>query len=265
VSLTSRAAAAGLALLVAGCATKGAVRRVETEIAVFRAQAARQDSARAAELTRILQLQGRILDSLNATRESIRQVRGELGGEMINIQEQLAQVQELTGQSQRRLAELRRDIDDRSQVFTAPDTARPPSAPGDTTAAPPPEPTATPDQLFQASLAELRRSSMSTARLGFQEFVRMYPTHPRMADVLHYIGETFSVSAPDSATYYHTQVVTRFPQSERAPTSLYKIGLLAEQRRDPAAARAAYERVIRDYPRAEEVNLARQKLAAIRP
>lgn len=259
-------ATVGLALLVAGCATKGAVRRVETEVAVFRTQVARQDSARAAELARIMQLQARILDSLAATREAIRVSRSELGSELINILEQLAQIQELTGQTQSRLNQLRRDIDDRSQLFARDTAPPPPVQPGDSTPpAPPPEPTATPDQLYQASLVELRRSSMSTARFGFQEFVRLYPTHPQMPDVLHFLAATFEVEAPDSATYYHGQVVSRFPQSSRAPTSLYKIGLLAEQRGDRAAARAAYERVLRDYPRADEVNLARQKLAALRP
>ena len=63
------------AMGAAGCATKGAVRRVETEVAIFRAQQARADSARAAELGRIIALQQRILDSLHASREAVRQFR----------------------------------------------------------------------------------------------------------------------------------------------------------------------------------------------
>jgi tol-pal system protein YbgF len=267
VSLSRRCGlAAGLALAVAGCATSGAVRRVETEIAVLRAVTARQDSARAAELARVIALQQRIMDSLGGVGEAVRQIRAEVGPELLSIQQQLAEVQELTGQSQRRLSEIRRQIDDRMQTFAVDTGPRPPA--GDSTAAPPtpgPGPSATPDQLYQTSLQQLQRGSMGTARLGFQEFLRLYPTHAQAADALHHLAETFAVQAPDSAASYHGQVVERFPRSSRASTSLYKLGLLAEQRGDRDAARAAYQRVLRDYPRSDEADLARQKLAALRP
>jgi len=45
-----------------------------------------------------------------------------------------------------------------------------------------------------------------------------------------------------------------------APSALYKLGYLAEQRGDKAAARTYYARVIAGYPRSPEANLARDKL-----
>ncbi|PYO79688.1 MAG: tetratricopeptide repeat protein, partial [Gemmatimonadetes bacterium] len=48
--------------------------------------------------------------------------------------------------------------------------------------------------------------------------------------------------------------------SSRAPSALYKLGLLAEQRGDKAAARQYFSRVIGSYPRSQEANLARDKL-----
>lgn len=252
----------GLAVLLGACATKGAVRRVEMEVVAVRTQMARQDSARAAELARVIALQERILDSLGAAQEALRQVRTEVNAELLNVQAQLVQVQELTGQGQRRLSELRRQIDDRMQQVAA-DTAPPPSTPD--SAAPPPPSTATPDQLYQTSLQELRRGSLGTARVGFQEFVRVYPTHALMPDVLYFMAETFAVQSADSASYYYRQVVERFPRSERASTSLFKMGVVAEQQGDQAAARAAWQRVVREYPRSEAADLARSRLAAQRP
>jgi tol-pal system protein YbgF len=262
VSLISRSGLAALAaaLLVGGCATKGAVRRVETELVVLRTQMARQDSARAAELGRIIALQDRILDSIAAGREQLRLFRGEVSGELLGVQEQLVQVQELTGQSQRRLNELRRQLDDRLERLGT-DTA----LAGADTGAAAPVPTATPDQLYHASLQELRRGSLGTARTGFREFVRTYPTHPQLADALYWLGETFAVENPDSAASYYRTVVERFPSATRASTALYKTGLLAEQRGDRAAARAAYQRVIQQYPRSDEADLSRGRLAALRP
>ncbi len=250
--------AAAAVLLVGGCATKGAVRRVETELAVLRVQTARQDSARAAELARVIALQGRILDSIAASRDAVRQFRLDTAAELLNIQAQLVQVQELTGQSQRRLSELKRQLDDRQERLAT--DSVPPG--GDEAG---PIPTATPDQLYQTSLQELRRGSMGTARAGFQEFLGTYPTHALVPDALYFVGETFVRERPDSAAAYYRMVVSRFAESSRAAEALYKTGLLAEQQGDRAGARTAYQGVIQQYPRSDLATLARDRLAALRP
>lgn len=260
--------AGGLAAVVAlgsGCATKGMVREVQTEIAVLRVQQSRADSARAAELSRILALQARILDSLESTRENLRQFRTEMTQELLSVQQQLVQVQELTGQSQRRLADLRADIQNRAEQMAAQDTTVRPPTPADSGAAPPPPPAApTPVQLYQGGLTELRRGSLSTARSAFHEFLRLYPTHAQLPDAMYQLAETF-VDLPDSAAYYYQQVVERHPGSSRASTALYKLGSLAEQRQDRAAARRYYQQVVQQYPRSQEASLARQKLASLQP
>ncbi len=179
------------------------------------------------------------------------------------VQQSLVQIQELTGQSQRRLNELRRQLDDRTEQFTAVDSGPTPLLLPDTGAVVPQTPT--PDQLFQASLRELNRGSRTTARAGFQEYLRTYPTDSQVAAGLYWVGESFGRENPDSARAYYEQVVARFASSPRAPTSLYKIGLLSEQSGDRAAARAAYQRVIDRYPRTEEADLARQRLATLQP
>lgn len=260
--------AAGLLLLVtAGCATKGQVRLVEQQVAALRAQGARQDSARAAALGQVIVLQQRILDSLRTTRESLRQ---EFGQGMLEVQQQLVQIQELTGQSQRRLAELKRQLDDRTEQLAAvPDTTVPPPTQpaADTTAgrAAPPPAVPTPDQLFQASLQELRRGSLGAARAGFREFLKTYPTHAQVPDALYFVGETFAVDQPDSAAKYYRDVVARHPTSERAPTALYKTALVAERAGDRSGARALYQRVVQQYPRSREAELARDRMTNLRP
>lgn len=248
------------------CATPGQVRRVETQVGVLRAQMTRQDSARAAELGRVIVLQQRILDSLQASRETLRQFRGQVGQDFLDVQQQLVQIQELTGQSQRRLAEMKRQLDDRGDQLAAQVTTAPPVAPAtDTVAAAQPPAAPTPDQLYQASLRELGRGSLATARLGFQEFLRTYPTHAQVPDALYFTAETFAVENPDSATAYYRQVVERFGKSPRASTALYKTGLLAERRQDRPGARAIYQRVLQQYARSPEATLARDRLAALQP
>jgi tol-pal system protein YbgF len=143
-----------------------------------------------------------------------------------------------------------------------------PAAPADSTTpvAPPPAPAgASADQMYQGALQLYRRGSVVTARGAWVEFLRTYANHPLVPDAIYYIGETFETSAPDSALARYTEVRTRFPQSPRAPTALYKIGLIAERRKDVALARTTYQRVIQEYPRSEEADLARERLAGLKP
>jgi tol-pal system protein YbgF len=109
-------------------------------------------------------------------------------------------------------------------------------------------------------LQQLRRGSFGTARLGFREFLRLFPGHELSADALYYVGEWFAPESPDSAAAVYEQVVKTYSKSPRAPSALYKLGLLAEQRRDVSAARTLYARVVSGYPRSAEANLARDKL-----
>ncbi|HEY8104773.1 MAG TPA: tetratricopeptide repeat protein [Gemmatimonadales bacterium] len=252
--------AAGLSPLA--CATSGEVRRVQNEVALLRAESARQDSTRGARLAEIIRLQQRILDSLGL---SVRALRGETQQDLYNIEQQLVQLQELTGQSQQRLTELRTQLEARQAEITAASVAPPPSAGGDTTraAVSPPAPAASADEMYEASVAQLRRGSTATARTGLRQLLQNYPTSERAPDAIYFLGQSFAAENPDSAAAYYKQVVDRYPQSPRASAALYNLGLLAERRKDVAGAKDAYQRVVRQYPRSGEAALARDRLKAL--
>jgi tol-pal system protein YbgF len=120
-----------------------------------------------------------------------------------------------------------------------------------------------PEKKYDVSLQQFRRGSLATARLGFREFLRVYPTHERAPDAWFYVAETFTAEAPDSAAAMFESLVKAYPNSPRTPSALYKLGLLAEQRSDRSSARAYYQRVIAGYPRSDEANLARDKLSRL--
>src|SRR5438876_942897 len=251
--------------LAAGCALKGDGRKVELQVQVLQADLARSDAARAAERDTILAAV-RLLQQALATQQAyLVQMRGDLRTELLSVQQQLVSVQELTGQSQQRLTELRSRIEARNQQQ---DNAGPsggagaggaPVGPSGNPAGP------GPDQMYDLSLQQYRRGSLATARLGFREFLRVFPTHERAPDALFYLGESFEQAAPDSAAAVYDQVVKTYPKSPRAPSALYKLGLLAEQRGDRATARKYYSRVITGYPRSPEADLARQNQQRLRP
>ena len=263
VTIFAVRSAAVLALgLAAGCALKGDVRKVELQVEALQADLAKSDAARAAERDTILAAV-RLLQQALATQQAyLVQMRGDLRTELLSVQQQLVSVQELTGQSQQRLTELRSRIEARAQQpdpgVTSP-TGGVPVGPSGNPAGP------GPDQMYDLSLQQYRRGSLTTARLGFREFLRVFPKHERAPDALFYIGESFEQSAPDSAAAVYDQVVKTYPRSPRAPSALYKQGLLAEQRGDKALARTFYSRLIAGYPRSPEADLARQNQQRLRP
>lgn len=252
-----RALAATAAL--AGCALKGDVRRVENELIAFRREAARADSARAVALRRLLDemaaTQQLIADSLGAQERRLALLQGQVRADLTEVQRQLVQIQELTGQSQQRLSELRGQIEQRTRLGgtatpVAPvDSGVAPAGPG-------------PEQLYDLAMRQLRAGSPQTARQALQKFLQDFPQHDRVADVWFQIGETWASTDGDSAGAAYDRVAKDHPDSPRAPAALYKLGLLAEQRGDTRGARVYYQRVVAGYPRSEEAQLARTKLEA---
>jgi tol-pal system protein YbgF len=245
----------GLALSLVGCVTKGDVQRVQDDVALFKAESARRDSVRAVQLTELIRVQQRVMDSLTSSRRAVGQLRGDLASDLYNIQQQLVQLQELTGQSQQRLSELRTQLEARGEQIAS-------AAPSDTSR-PAASAAASADQMYEASLAQLRRGSTSTARLGLREMLRVYPTSERAGDALYFIGQSFAAENPDSAAAYYQQVIQKHPTSSRASSALYNLGLLAERRKDTKRARDAYQRVVQRYPQSDEAALARDRLKAL--
>jgi tol-pal system protein YbgF len=270
---------APVALLATGAcfATQSDVRVLQTDVQTLRAERARQDSLMIHTLEELMVSLKTQNDSLRALSNRLTQSHGDVRGELFQINQQLLQVQELTGQSQRRLQELRSSIEARqqeaaAQMQQAPAATPPAGAQRDTGARPAAQPAAPgpaagapgPNQLFQSSLEQLRRGSPTSARRGFEELLRLYPTSDVVGETYFYLGEAHALegnTAAADSTY--AVVVTRFAESPRAPTALYKRALLLQERGNIAMARTALNDLIRRYPRSDEAQLARDRLRSM--
>lgn len=235
-----RAAAFLLLPLLVGCATKRDLRDLRTEIR----------SSQEELLQQLRRQNAALLDSLS--RQDVR-TRGDMINRLMQLERQLIQIQELTGQSQQRLSDLREQIDTRAAqaAAVAADTAAAGAA-GD------------PQELFNSSLAALRRGSLSTARSGFGEFLRLFPQHPLASDAQFHVGESYAEAGdPDGALRSYALVVQQHPGSAKAPTALYRAGLIEVERGNRAAARTLFNQVTRAYPRSTEATSAREQLRAL--
>ncbi len=254
-----RAGATAALVFTAGCfATRSDVRVLQGDILSFRTEAARADSARARQIASVVAALGTVADSARATSDRLSRFQGDTRGDLRSIQQQLLQIQELTGQSQRRLQELRADMEARAQQ-PVPSPVAP--APGDSAVVAPVQAAPGPNQLYQLAYDQLRRGSYSAARAGFEELLRLYPTSELAPDAQINIAEAYAAEGiAASADSAYAAVVSKYPRSMRAPTGLYKLALSMARQGRRADARTAMDRVVREYPTSDEADLAREWL-----
>ena len=258
-----RAIAAACLAGVAACATPAQVQQVETQVNVLRADTRRSDSATAVQLRQILVLQQQMMDSLAATRRSLNEMKGSTANDLLAVQQQLLQLQELTGQSQRRLTDLRSQLeargDDRGGAAPRPGRAHRRIRPAPAPARPRP-------RRSRCTMPRWRScggAAPPPAAPACGRCSRPIPKSELVPDALYFVGQSFSSENPDSASAYYRKVVKDYPTSSRAPAALYGLGLLAERRGDKAGARDAYNQLLKSYPKSDEAALARDRLKAI--
>ena len=272
-------------MAVGACATRSDIQVLQSDIRVMRIESNQADSARRIQLDAVIAALAGTQDSLRSMHAQLFKFQGDVRGELYALGQQLIQVQELTGQSQRRLQELRASMEQRAPERAAPATQQPapttgaptqnrpsPSAPAPAapvTASPSgssaPSTTPGPNQLFQLSLDQLRRGSAVAARAGFQDLLRQYPSSDVAPEAQFYIAQSYEtegkIASADSA---YALVVSKYPQSARAPSALYKRALALQAQGKVQAARAALDLVIRNYPRSDEAVLARDRLRTLK-
>jgi tol-pal system protein YbgF len=176
------------------------------------------------------------------------------------MRQELNQVLEVSGQSERRMKELRDQIDRRARAAA---TATPPAVTsGDTiTAAPPVDAGPGPADLLQIGRDQLARGGNSAARAAFNDLLARFPESELAVEAQFYLAEAYAAegttAAADSA--YQT-VVDKYPTSARASTAFYKRGVMAQTAGRRTAARRLYNELIDKYPSSDEAELARERL-----
>jgi tol-pal system protein YbgF len=230
-----------------GClATQRDVREIQAQV----------DQLRMAQEQMMRELREQNAQSLDSlSRQGVR-TRGDLANRMLQMERQLVQIQELTGQSQQAVAQLRSQLRERQQEI-ARDTS---ASAGQGTGAPAADPAGAED-LYNDALAAYRRGSHATARDGFQEFLRTAPRHRLAPDAQLYVGETYAQTrAPQQAVEAFARVAELFPTSPQAATALYRAGQVELGRGRREEARARFNQVVRAYPRSPEATRARQEI-----
>jgi tol-pal system protein YbgF len=209
-----------------------------------------------------------LTDSITTLNTRMFHFRSDMSTSMTAVEQQLLQIQELTGQSQRRLQDLRASLESRQESQQASPSGTPqPASPGaaagggGTTTA---DATPGPSQLFQAARAQLVQGSNASARSAFQDLLTKYPKSDLAPEAQLSIATAYEAegdtSAADSAYAYTAKT---YPKSRSAATAIYKRAVLAQKSGKTDTARKLFQLVIKKYPNSDEASLAHDLLKTL--
>ncbi len=108
----------------------------------------------------------------------------------------------------------------------------------------------------------LKAGKYDGAITGFRAMLDRWPQGNFADNGWYWLGESQYVKRQyKSALESYTTLVERFPASPKVPDALFKSGLTHAELKQTDQARAAWRRVMKDYPNANAAGLARQRLA----
>lgn len=117
--------------------------------------------------------------------------------------------------------------------------------------------------LYDQATRDLTEGRYGLALQGYRDFLNRFPTSDLADNAQYGAAECFfAQSAFDSAAVEYARVGERWPDGERVPASLYKLGLCQERLGRESDARKTFADLVKRFPSASEAGLARDRLGA---
>jgi len=119
---------------------------------------------------------------------------------------------------------------------------------------------------YDEALSLYNQKDLQGAKTKFIEFIRKNPKTPLTDNAYFWLGVTYrDLNELDKAEAVWLTLVERcrrgeLPDCNKAPSAYIQLARLYELRGDEKRAKEMYERLIREYPLSEEVELAKKRL-----
>lgn len=175
-----------------------------------------------------------------------------------------------TENSDSRQRELYVDIDRRLQSLetsprgaVAPPVLAPTPAFGgnDTPAPVAARPAGSDQQNYDAAMALVEGRKYEEAGRAFTSFLGAFPTSPLADNAQYWLAETHYVRGQYSdGLDAFRKIIDSYPQSDKVPDALLKVGFCQAELGDTAAARSSLQEVMRQFPGTTAARLASQRL-----
>ena len=247
-------------LACASCffATKQDFEKLQQDIVVSRATSNAADSVQRAQLVDVSRSMRTLSDSIGALSRRVSAMRTASESDMAAMKEDISQLQDLSGQSEQRMRDVRAALEEKRQEQAAtPDTSAgasgaPASGPG-------------PLQLLQAGRDQLLKGGNVAARSAFSQLISQYPTSEYVPEAMFYSAQAYAAEQnPNAADAQYVALISRFPKSPRVPTAMYKRALHLQSQKKTAEAKKIFQDIIKRFPRSDEAALADERLQTIK-
>jgi tol-pal system protein YbgF len=147
------------------------------------------------------------------------------------------------------------------QAPAQPPFEAPPAASAPQAAPPVVTSSSSPDRMFRAAWADYTSGQYTLAIIGFEQFVRTFPSSERADEAQLLIGDSYyQMKRFQEAINAYNQVIQHYPAGQQIAAAYYKRGLAESQLGRTGDARASWETVLDRYPNSDVAGLARQGL-----
>lgn len=239
-------------------ATKQDFERLQQDIVVTRASSNATDSVQRAQLIEVSRSVRTLGDSINSLSRRVSAMRTASESEMNAMRQDISQLQDLSGQSEQRMRDVRAALEEKRQEQASAPT-NPDSAGGAPSSAGP-----GPLQLLQSGRDQLLRGGNVAARSAFSELITKYPTSEYVPEAMFYSAQAYAAERNlDAADAQYVALISRFPNSPRIPTALYKRATRLQSQKKTAEAKRIFQDIIKRFPRSDEAALADERLQSI--
>ncbi|MBI2158885.1 MAG: tol-pal system protein YbgF [Candidatus Rokubacteria bacterium] len=228
-----------MAVIATGCASRGTVKRLASEVSQLRSDLTDTRAAQEAA--------GREIGRTQSELEALDARTRELGPRVRATAEEVARLAEQVRAAGEAIRRTRAALDALpAPAAPAAEPARAPRVGG-------------PAQAYAAALATFRAREHGQAVIDFLDFIAKYPKHALAGNAQYWIGEAYYVQRDYRQALLEFQKVFELGAG-KIPDALVKIGLCYWSLRDPKRARQTWQKVVREYPGTEAARIARVQL-----
>ena len=251
-------------LILGGCffATKSDLDRLQQDVVGTRASTNAADSVQRAYLIEVSRSVRSLSDSINALSKRVNTMKTANESDLAAMKEDISQLQDLSGQSQRQLRDMRAAVEEKSGQ---PDVASPTDSSALSANAPAAAGGPGPAQLLQAGRDQLLKGGNVSARAAFSELIAKYPTSDLVPEAVFYTAQAYAAERNfDAADAQYAKLISKYPNSPRVPTAMYKRALQLQSAKKTAEAKRLFQEIIKRFPRSDEAALADERLQSIK-
>jgi len=114
---------------------------------------------------------------------------------------------------------------------------------------------------YDAAFKSLRAGDYAASSRGFRDFLQKYPDSPLAPNAYYWLGESYYVTMNyPVALEAFQRLVSQFPQSDKVPDGLLKVGYCQVEMKQKDAAIATLKSVSTKYPGSKAAGLAQERL-----